>query len=126
PSLSSDKIRSAALTRPSCRSKLKLQSETAKALGLHRAAIKGSPAPTKVISSRLSDPRPTIGLFVGPCPIAVICPTSSEYAARPLLMRAVAIGDCHGQGLNRRNLHDPALSLAQVEPRSRGVAVARR
>src|SRR5438132_8145159 len=54
------------------------------------------------------------------------CPTSSEYAARPLLMRAVAIGDCHGQGLNRRNLHDPALSLAQVEPRPRGVAVARR
>jgi hypothetical protein len=26
----------------------------------------------------------------------------------------VAIGDCHGQELNRRNLHDPALSPAQV------------
>jgi hypothetical protein len=50
PSLSSDKIPSAALTRPTRRSKLKLESETAKALGLHRAAIKGSPAPTKVIS----------------------------------------------------------------------------
>jgi len=37
-----------------------------------------------------------------------------------------SIGDCHGQELNRRNLHDPALSLAQVEPRPRGVAVARR
>jgi hypothetical protein len=58
------------------------------------------------------------------CPIAVICPTSSEYAARPL--EAVAIGDCHGQELNRRNLHDPALSPAQVEPRPRGLAVARR
>ena len=44
----------------------------------------------------------------------------------PLLTRAVAIGDCHGQELNRGNLHDPALSLAQVEPRPRGVAVARR
>src|SRR4029077_10235428 len=59
-------------------------------------------------------------------PIVVICPTSSEYAARPLLTRAVAIGDCHGQELNRRNLHDPALSPAQVEPRPRGLAVARR
>ena len=49
-----------------------------------------------------------------------------DQAARPLLMRAVAIGDCHGQELNRRNLHDPALSPAQVEPRPRGVAVARR
>jgi hypothetical protein len=46
--------------------------------------------------------------------------------ARPLLTRAVAIGDCHGQELNRRNLHDPALSPAQVEPRPRGLAVARR
>jgi hypothetical protein len=27
---------------------------------------------------------------------AVICPTCSEYAARPLLTQAVAIGDCHG------------------------------
>jgi DNA-binding MarR family transcriptional regulator len=55
-----------------------------------------------------------------------ICPTSSEYAARPLLTRAVAIDDCHGRELNRRNLHDPALSAAQVEPRPRGVTVARR
>src|SRR5271169_2967870 len=47
-------------------------------------------------------------------------------AARPLLTQAVAIGDCHGQELNRRNLHDPALSPAQVEPRPRGLAVARR
>ena len=52
-------------------------------------------------------------------PIAVICPTCSEYAARPLLTQAVAIGDCHGQELNRRNLHDPALSPAQFEPRPR-------
>src|SRR5208282_6216257 len=57
---------------------------------------------------------------------AVICPTCSEYAARPLLTQAVAIGDCHGQELNRRNLHDPALSPAQFEPWPRGLAVARR
>jgi hypothetical protein len=73
-------------------------------------------------------PRPTPPRLSGlvQCPIAVICPTCSEYAARPLLTQAVAIGDCHGQELNRRNLHDPALSPAQVEPRPRGVAVARR
>ena len=53
-------------------------------------------------------------------------PDIQRVSARPLLMRAVAIGDCHGQELNRRNLHDPALSPAQVEPRPRGVAVARR
>jgi hypothetical protein len=42
------------------------------------------------------------------------------------LTRTAAIGDCHGQELNRRNLHDPALSPAQVEPRprSRGCAPA--
>jgi hypothetical protein len=60
------------------------------------------------------------------CPNAVICPTCSEYAARPLLTQAVAIGDCYGQELNHRNLHDPAFSLAQVEPRPRGLTVARR
>ena len=40
--------------------------------------------------------------------------------------RAAYSLDGHGQELNRRNLHDPALSLAQVEPRPRGDAVARR
>jgi hypothetical protein len=66
-------------------------------------------------------PRPANGPS---CPVAVICPTSSENAARPLLTQAVAIGDCRGQELNRRNLHDPALSPAQVEPRPRGLSVA--
>jgi hypothetical protein len=49
-----------------------------------------------------------------------------DRAAHRLMTRAVAIGDCHGQELNRRNLHDPALSPAQVEPRPRGLAVVRR
>ena len=49
-----------------------------------------------------------------------------DRAAGRLLTRPVAIGDCHGQELNRRNLHDPALSPAQVEPRPLGLAVARR
>src|SRR5271163_1504812 len=75
------------------------------------------------------DPQRPLSLRAGngsSCPKAVICPTCSEYAARPLLTQAVAIGDCHGQELNRRNLHDPALSPAQFEPWPRGLAVARR
>ena len=82
--------------------------------------LKGMPLSKTTMAVR---PRPANGPS---CPVAVICPTSSENAARPLLTQAVAIGDCRGQELNRRNLHDPALSPAQVEPRPRGVAVARR
>jgi hypothetical protein len=52
--------------------------------------------------------------------------TGLHGRARALLKQAVAIGDCHGQELNRRNLHDPELAPAQVEPRPRGLAVARR